>query len=193
MSQSRTTEILEKMWRDTPANIAVDGHYQSEPHTIVGYNPSVATTEEDIWSAGGLYVWPITSAQWRMAAGNSADVGVVIKGNAEGAVQTIKCDALGDSTTLVDSDVNFLSSTAVAVGDLIMLDPKGTSPEFGYITDITDAATGTLIIGGGFSSRGSCNYARAYTIVDKSNGTGTGAQAVEIYYLTSDFTLKNID
>jgi hypothetical protein len=188
MSESRNTELLERMSLGF-------GNYRKtkyEPFSMIGYNPSVTTSEEEVWSNSSAYVFPVAAAQWRIAGGNAAELGTVIKGNAEGANQTVKCDATGSTTILNDADVDFSASTAVAVGDIVLLDPKGTNPEFGYVTDITDAATGKLVIGGGFSEGGSCATARAYTIVDKSSGTGTGGQVLEVYYLTSAFVEKKI-
>jgi len=192
MSTPRLTEMFEKFGGNYPLAVAKGKVTRAKPFVKFGYNAAVGTTEEDVWSAGAGYVFPTAAAQWRVAAGNAGDAGTVIFGNAEGADQTIKCDASGSTTTLVDASVDFTASTSVAVGDIVLLDPKGAVPEFGYITDITNAATGTLVIGGGFSEGGSCATARAYTIVDKSSGTGTGGQVLEIYYLTSAFVEKKI-
>lgn len=186
MSDPRTTQLLERM----ALEYGNYGPNRFEPFTLIGYNPAVTTSEEDIWSQSGVYTFPTASAQWRIAGGNAAELGTVIKGNAEGANQTVKCDPTGSTTVLNDADVDFTAATGVAVGDIVLLDPKGDNPEFGYITDITDAATGTLVIGGGFSEGGSCDTARAYSIVDKSGSAG--GQVVEIYYLTSAFVSKKI-
>jgi len=192
MSVQRTTEILETSGASYPLSIAKSKVPGAEAFVKFGYNPAITTTEEDLWPTGAGYVFPTAAAQWRIAGGNAADRGYVIKGNAEGADQTVKCDAGGSETILLDVNVDFSAATAVAVGDCVLLDPKGANPEFGYVTDITDAASGKLVIGGGFSGGGSCATARAYSIVDKSNATGTGAQVVEIYYLTSTFVEKKI-
>lgn len=192
MSVSRLTEILEDTGSDYMLAISKGRIANAVPFLKIGYNPAITTTEEDIWSAGAVYAFPTAAAQWRIAGGNAAELGTVIKGNAEGADQTIKCDPTGDAITLKDANVDFSAATAVAVGDIVLLDPKGASPEFGYVTDITNAATGTLIIGNGFSEGGSCATARAYTIVDKSSATGTGGQVVEVYYLTNTFVEKKI-
>jgi hypothetical protein len=166
----------------------------------MGYTPTMTITESDIWSKAGVYAYPATGIQMQLssdqAAGATGDTGTVIKGNAEGANQTILCDAGGDATTLIDADVDFTAATGVAVGDCVLLSPKGDSstaaltPEWGYITDITNAATGTLIIGGGFSLGGTCAVARAYTIVDAS--AFSGAQVVKIGYLTSTYAERTI-
>jgi hypothetical protein len=192
MSTPRLTELIETSGGDYPLRIAKGHVKNAEPFQKIGFNPGITTSEEDIWATGAAYVWPTAAAQWRIAAGNAAELGTVIKGNAEGADQTVKCDPTGSTTILNDANVDFSAATAVAVGDIVLLDPKGDEPEFGYVTDITNAATGTLVIGGGFSGGGSCATARAYTIVDKSSGTGTGAQVIEVYYLTSAFVEKEI-
>ena len=192
MSTPRLTELIEKSGASFELGIAKGLKTGTTSWLKIGYNPAITTNEEEIWAGGGAYAFPAAAAQWRIAGGNAADLGTVIKGNAEGANQTVKCDAGGDETTLIDASVDFSAATAVAVGDIVLLDPKGTVPEFGYVTDITDAATGTLVIGGGFSEGGSCATARAYTIVDKSDATGTGAQVLEIYYLTNAFVEKKI-
>lgn len=170
----------------------VSGH---TPWSKIGYNPAVATTEEDVWSAGGVYVFPTEAAQWQIAAGNAADLGTVIKGNAEGAAQSILCDAGGTTTELNDADVDFTGATAVEVGDIVLISPKGDgstaalTPEWGYVTAV--AAT-KLTFAGGLSSGGTCAVARAYTVVDQDNGTGTGAQVVRIDYLTSTYAERTV-
>ena len=181
---------------DFYTNIGMRKYAARTPFSKIGYTPTMTTTDSDIWSAAGAYVFPVGAAQWRIAAGNANDLGTVIKGNAEGANQTILCDATGNTTTLVDADVNFASAVAVAVGDCVLLSPKGDgstaalTPEWGYVTSVANAATGTLVIGGGFSSGGTCAAARAYSIVSKA--TTTGAQVVKIDYLTSAYASKTI-
>lgn len=192
MSTPRLTELIEKAGASYDLSVAKGMKTGAKPFIKIGYNPAITTSEEDLWATGAGYVFPTAAAQWRIAGGNAAELGTVIKGNAEGANQTVKCDAGGSETILLDANVDFSASTAVAVGDIVLLDPKGDNPEFGYVTDITDAATGKLVIGGGFSEGGSCATARAYTIVDKSSGTGTGGQVLEIYYLTTAFVEKKI-
>jgi len=161
----------------------------------IGYTPTMTTAESEVWSKAGAYVFPSAQMQMQLISSyavvdTTRDIGTVIKGNAEGANQTILCDAGGNTTTLIDASVDFTAATGVAVGDCVLLDPKGTSPEWGYITDITNAATGTLVIGGGFSSGGSCATARAYTIVDKS--PYSGAHAVKIDYLDNTYAEHTI-
>jgi len=181
--------------RDYLVAIAEDEELGHKRFSKVGYTPTFAVTDNDLWSAAGVYVWPTAALQWAMAAGNAADLGVKIKGNAEGANQTILCEAGGTTTELNDADGAFTDATAVAIGDLVLVSPKGDgstaalTPEFGYVTAV--AAT-KLTFAGGLSSGGTCAVARAYTVVDKSDGTGTGAQVVYIEYLTSLFAEKKI-
>ena len=111
------------------------------------------------------------------------------KGNAEGAAQSIVADTGSTTTSLYDASVDFTAATGVAVGDCILLDPKGASPEYGWITDITDAATGTLVVGGGFSKGGN-PAGRAYSIVDYS--AATGAHVVKLVYLTDTYYEKEV-
>jgi hypothetical protein len=179
-------KVVNQTYLEQIAEGNVSGH---AAWSKVGYNPAITTNEEDVWSGGGSYAFPATAAQWDVDSSDVNDLGTVIKGNAEGAAQTIVADA-STTTTLVDADVNFSSATAVAVGDCILLDPKGTTPEWGYVTDITNAATGTLGVSGGFSS-GGVPTGRAYTIVDKSDAVGLGAQVVKIDYLDSTYAAKS--
>jgi hypothetical protein len=158
------------------------------PLTIVGYTPTMTTTESDVWPGAGVYVYPTAEMQMEiLSANNTNDRGTVIKGNAEGANQTILCDAGGTKTTLNDADVDFLAATAVAVGDCLLIDPKGTNPEWGFVTAV---ATHTLTFALGLSNGGSCATARAYTVVDKS--AYTGAQAVQIRFLDANYVDRMI-
>jgi hypothetical protein len=165
----------------------------------IGFNGAlVADTEADLWSATGVYAFPAAAMAMQVkssyaTANATRDIGTVIFGNVEGADQTIIADAGSTAISLYDADVNFGGGTAVAVGDCILLDPKGTTPEWGYVTSIADAATGTLGVAGGFSAGGAPyqNAAgRAYTIIDKSEYSG--AHAVKIEYLTSAYATKSI-
>jgi hypothetical protein len=166
--------------------------YDDVPHAKrwekIGYTPTMTTTESDIWSAAGVYSFPIVASQMEIVSSdNTQDIGTVIKGNAEGANQTVLCDAGGTDVTLNDADVDFTAATAVAVGDCLLIDPKGTSPEWGYITGV---ATNTLTFSGGLSKGGNCGTPRAYTVVDQS--ARNNAQVIEIDYLDSLFEEKII-
>jgi hypothetical protein len=119
-----------------------------------------------------------------VSSDNTQDIGTVIKGNAQGAT-AITSDAGGSTTTLVDADVDFTAATAVAVGDILLLDPCGATPEWGYITNV---AAHTLTCSNGFSSGGS-GSTRKYSVIDAS--AYTGALAVLICYLDGSYVQKN--
>ena len=152
----------------------VAGH---TPWSKIGFNGAlVADTEADLWSAGGTYVFPTVEQGLEVISSSASDDGTpVIKGDATG--NTVQADAGGTTTTLVDADVDFTAATAVAVGDCVLLDPHGASPEWGYVTAV---ATHTLTIAGGFSAGGS-GASRYYAVVDASSSTG--AQALKVEYL----------
>jgi hypothetical protein len=169
----------------------------------IGYTPSMTTGESDVWSKGGAYVFPTTAIQMQLSSdytggGATRDVGSVIKGNAEGANQTILCDASGSTTKLIDISVDFNAATAVAVGDCVLVSPKGDgstaalTPEWGYVTAIstTTNANDTLEFSGGLSSGGTCAVARAYTVVDVD--AYSGGQVVKIDYLNGSYAEKTI-
>jgi hypothetical protein len=150
-----------------------------------GYAAMPATTETDIYSYGGTVpIVPLmtAAATRRVKTANAADEGVVIKGDATG--DTVTSDAGGSTTTLVDADVDFLAATAVAVGDCVILDPHGTTPEWGFVTGV---ATHTITLANGFSSKGT-GASRKYAVVDYSNQVG--CHAVLINYLDSTYTTK---
>lgn len=149
----------------------------------IGYNPNVTTTEEDIWSAGGTYVWPTAAMGMEVVSSdNTQDIGTVIKGDATG--NTVQSDADGTATTIEDDSVDFTAATAVAVGDCVILDPHGDTPEYGFVTAV---ATNTLTIGGGFSEGGT-GASRYYAVVDRS--AYTNAQVVGIHYLDASYNRK---
>lgn len=150
----------------------------------MGYGAVSATTDMDVWSyASGQnkIAFPTSAAGWEVISSQANDAGTVIKGNAQGAAQTIVCDAGGTTTTLNDADGAFTGATSVAVGDVVLLNPTGATgtPEWGYITAFTATQ---LTFAGGLSSGGSCATARPYTVVDKS--ASTGAQVIIFKYLT---------
>lgn len=151
----------------------ITGHV---PWSKIGFNPAIGTTEEDVWSAGGSYVFPSAAGKMEVVSSNNTqDIGTVIKsGTATG----------GSITTLIDTGADFTAATAVAVGDCVILDKSGTTPEYGYVTAV--AAT-QLTIAGGFSMGGT-GSGRTYSVIDKS--AKTGAHAVKIVYLKPDYTEK---
>jgi hypothetical protein len=152
-----------------------------EPWAKIGYNGAlVATTEADLWPATGVYAFPPTTEQGLevVSSDNTKDIGTVIKGAMN---DSVTADATGTTTTLTDADVDFTGATAVAVGDVVLLDPHGTTPEWGYVTTV---AAHTLTVAGGFSSGGSA-ASRKYAVVDQS--AYAGAQVVLIEYLDGDY------
>jgi len=158
----------------------VSGH---DDFTKIGYNPLGSTTEQDIWSAGGLYVFPLAEQAMELVSGNNTqDIGTVIKGDATG--NTVQADADGTTTSLEDDSVDFTAATAVAVGDCVILDPHGAVPEWGYVTAV---AAATLTIANGFSEGGTA-ASRYYAVIDKS--AYTHAQVVKIDYLDGSYVKK---
>lgn len=156
------------------------------PWTKIGFSTLPATTETDVWSYGGttpIIPLPTAGATRRVVTANAADAGAVIKGDATG--DTVTSDAGGSTTTLVDADVDFTAATAVAVGDCVILDPHGTTPEWGFVTSV---ATNTLTLANGFSS-GGVGSLRKYAVVDYS--PQVGCHAVKIGYLDSNYVSKN--
>jgi hypothetical protein len=157
-------------------DIAEGNVLRHEAWTKIGYTPTMTTADSDIWSSAGVYTFPTTPGAWEVVStDNAADIGTSIKaGTSTG----------GSTTTLTDTGANFLAATAVAIGDCIVLDKSGTTPEYGYVTTV---AAQTLTVAGGFS-KGGTGAARAYTVIDTS--ATAGAQALRITYLTSLFEEK---
>lgn len=93
-------------------------------------------------------------------------------------------DAGGSTTTLLDAGVDF--SATAAAGDLLIVDPSGTTPEWGWITT---AATGSLTFSGGLSS-GGVGTTRKYLVIDAS--PVKGALAIKIDYLDSTYAAKTM-
>lgn len=145
--------------------------------TKIGYTPTMTTTESDLWAAAGVYVFPTSQGQMEVVSSNNTqDIGTVIK--------TGIADSASTTTTLTDVDVNFTTATSVAIGDCIILDKTGSSPEWGFVTGVS---TNTLTVSSGFSSGGNPS-GRTYYIVDKS--AYTGSQVLKISYLTSAYVSK---
>jgi|WetSurMetagenome_2_1015567.scaffolds.fasta_scaffold18875_4 hypothetical protein len=147
-----------------------------KPWSKIGYTPTLTTTESDVWSKGGVYTFCTTAGKWDVVSSNNVDdIGTSIKsGTSTG----------GSTTSLIDAAANFLAATVVAIGDCVLLDKSGTSPEWGYVTAV--AAT-ELTIAGGFSSGGT-GSGRAYEVIDKS--ATLGAHVVKVDYLTSGYVEK---
>jgi hypothetical protein len=156
----------------------VEGH---TPFTKIGYTPTMTMAISDIWAAAGAYVAPLVGAKWDVLGVSNADLGTVIfSGTSTG----------GTTTSIIDTSKTFNAGTAAEVGDCVILDKSGTTPEWGYVTAVS--AT-TLTIGGGFSSGGTKygTAGRAYAVLDKNSFGKTGAHAVKIEYLTTAFAQKS--
>ena len=159
----------------------ISGH---TPWAKIGYTPTMTTTESDLWSAAGTINWPAAETKMEViSAGTSAanDDCTVLRGDATG--DTVTSDNDGTATTLEDDDVDFTAGggTAVVAGDAVILDPHGTTPEWGYVTTV---AAHTLTVAGGFSSGGT-GASRKYAVLDYS--AYSGAQAVKVEYLDDDY------
>lgn len=158
----------------------------------IGYNSAIGTTEEDLWSAGGVYGskaanlgrFPAAASTLNVASGSNSDTAVAIRGTLPSTPLT--CDVGGSATRLVDAGENFNAATAVAVGDILIVDPyeTATAPEWAIITGI-DAGGDYIDFAGGLSSGGSCVTARKYFILDTSETIG--AMAVKIDYLDATY------
>jgi len=159
----------------------------------IGYNPAITTTEEDLWSAGGLYGskaanlgrFPAAASTLNVSSGSASDTAVAIRGTLPSTPLT--CDVGGTTTRLVDVSQDFNAATAVAIGDILIVDPyeTATAPEWAIITGI-DAGGDYIDFAGGLSSGGSCVTARKYFILDTS--ATVGAMAVKIDYLDAAYT-----
>ena len=154
----------------------VAGH---EPFEKIGYSLVTGTTVKDVWSYTDTTInLPTTGTAMEVYTNNAQDLGTVIRG-------PLTADAGGSTTSLVDASEDFTAATAVAIGDLVILDKAGTTPEYGFVTGVS--AT-TLTISGGFSKGGTA-ASREYYIVDTS--ATSGAHAVRITYLTTAFAEKS--
>ena len=167
--------------RDFQTNIAMGGYSNIIKWSKIGYCPIPATTETDIWSYGATTpIIPkiVTAATMRVKTNNAADNSTILFGptTADGA-------AGANTTSLVDADVNFAT---VEVGDCVILNKGAADPAWGYVSDVTNKATGTLLVGGGFSDGGGSG-GKSYIIIDQNVGTKTGAQAVYISGLDSSY------
>jgi hypothetical protein len=96
----------------------------------------------------------------------------------------VTSDAGGSTTTLLDAGVDF--SATAAAGDLLIVDPSGTTPEWGWITT---AANGSLTFSGGLS-QGGVGTTRKYLVIDAS--PVKGALAIKVDYLDSTYAAKTM-
>jgi hypothetical protein len=167
----------------------VTGHTRWEK---IGYASVPATTECDVWSAanvgGANFTVPLiaTQALMRILSNNAADVGTVIRGDATG--DTVTSDASTSLTVLTDADVDFTAGGTVPdIGDCVILDPHGTTPEWGYVTAV---GLHTLTCANGFSKLGMTG-GRKYAVIDYYNSlapTLVGCHAVYVSYLDNTYT-----
>jgi len=183
---STGTEVFQKLADGMPRVIAqqyleeiaegnITGH---TPWSKIGYNPAVTTSEEDLWSAGGTYVFPSAATIMEVLSSSAAadeDVGTILF--------DATCDAGGTTTTLLDAGVDFTATAAA--GDYLIIEKSGTTPEWGIITAV---ANGSLTFANGLSSGGSCATARTYQVLDSS--ASKGAMAVKIDYLDANYAAK---
>lgn len=174
------TDFLNKIARGDFSNMT--------PWTKVGYTPTLDTTESNIWSKAGLFgnngLFPSAAVQMEIIGSeNTNDIGTIIKGS---RTTPVTSDAGGSTTTLVDSDGGFTTATAVDVGDILLLDPSGTTPEWGYVTAVSSTQ---LTCAGGFSSGGT-GTSRKYIVVDAS--AHTGALVMRVEYLDSSYVKKSL-
>jgi len=156
------------------SSIAQGDYSNIVPWTKVGYNPGITTATETIWSAGGMYVFPPSAQQMEVISSDltSQDIGTILK--------SATADAGGTTTTLVDADAGFVVA-GVAIGDWLICDKSGTTPEWAKITGVS--AT-TLTFSGGLSS-GGVGTSRVYSVLDYS--ATSGAQAIRILYLNGSY------
>jgi len=146
------------------------------PWTRLGFTPTMNTTESDVWSAAGVYSFPAAEEALEVISSSADDDATIIAGDATG--DTVESTG-GSTTSLEDTEEDFTAD--VAVGDCIILDPHGASPEWGYVTAVAETV---LTVAGGFSSGGS-GSGRKYAVIDKS--ASTGLQAVFVCYLDGDY------
>jgi hypothetical protein len=145
----------------------------------IGFAPSMtANVNTDVWSYSAVqpvYVFPTAPMGMEVLSSNNVDdiATVIHSGTSTG----------GSLTSLISTGENFLTTTAV--GDSVVLDKSGVSPEYGYITAIVSDTQ--LTIAGGFS-RGGSGSGRTYSIIDTSSKSG--AHAVEISYLDGSYIEK---
>jgi len=152
MSTPRINEILENSLIGNKMRVSsipylydiAEGNVPDHTHFVkIGYAPSMtANVNTDVWSYSAtqpVYLFPTAAMGMEvLGSNNTDDIGTSIKdGTSTG----------GSLTTLIDTGKDFLAATAVAVGDCVILDKAGASPEYGFVTAV---ATTTLTIAGGF-------------------------------------------
>jgi hypothetical protein len=147
------------------------------PWSKIGFTPTMGTTESDVWSLAGVYVFPPSAMQMEVISSNAADTGTVIHSG-------VDTDAGGSATTLIKTGENFQTTTVA--GDHIVIDAGGTTPEWGIITSV-DSNT-QITFAGGLSSGGTGASRATYAIIDKS--ATAGAQVIKVDYLNGSYAEK---
>lgn len=153
----------------------VSGHTAWEK---IGFTALSGTTTKDVWSyTDNAITLPATATAMEVYTASAQDLGTSL----HSGVTTTG----GSTTTLEKSGENFLTTTAI--GDLVIVDAAGTTPEYGFITAV-DSDT-KITFAGGLSSGGSGASRATYNIIDVS--ATTGAHAVIMKYLTTAYAEKS--
>ena len=136
-----------------------------------GYNPLVVNAVEDVWPYGGVYVPPPAGGvQGELyCADNTNDKGVVIKSGTSDS-----CSA----TEMVDAAVDFTTATAVAAGDMLLLDGDG---EHAIVTIVAANKLTFVMSRPGLTP----TAAQSYRVVDAS--TTTGVKVLSLHYLDASY------
>jgi hypothetical protein len=174
INRDGSPQIVSKDYYEAVGKGLISG---ATPWTRLGFTPTMNTTESDIWSAAGVYVFSTEEETLEVLSNNAQDDSTVLAGDATG--DTVESTG-GSTTSLEDTEEDFTDD--VDIGDCVILDPHGASPEWGYVTGV---AENVLTVAGGFSSGGT-GSGRKYAVLDKS--AWTGAQAVFICYLKGDYS-----
>lgn len=132
------------------------------PWSKIGFNGDIGTSEEDLWTAGGTYVWPTAEMQMQAVSTSAKDVGaraITAFADAGGSTTTVTCGTHG----LANSDIVTIS---------------GTTNYNGTYT-ISGVATNTFVI------------AKAFVANDATGAVaGPGARTVIVYYLDDTYAEK---
>jgi len=158
-------------------NIAFGSYSNITPFSKIGFSPFIGTTNaatiSDLWSYGGRYTFPTAATAMSVVSSSAGDedLGTLLhSGTSNG----------GSTTTLELTGENF--ATGTAIGDLVILDKAGTTPEWGYVSAVTSNTK--LTCAGGFSSGGT-GSGRVFEVIDVS--VKTGVHAVKIGYLDTAY------
>lgn len=153
----------------------VSGHTAWEK---IGYTALSGTTTKDVWSyTDNTINLPTGATAMEVYTASAQDAGTSLH---SGTTTTG-----GSATTLEKTGENFKTTTAV--GDLLIIDAAGTTPEYGFITEVTSDTV--LTFSGGLSGGGSGAARATYNVIDVS--ATSGAHAVIIKYLTTAYAEKS--